>query len=413
MPLDNRWYTHPKNCKCPECMYHHDKKIAGRVARNLRRKPTDSEDSSHYSEREGTQMKKAFLILLVIVCLAVVVWTAYLLFTEQTDPIVGGIILAVNIGVLFWNISVLRAHGTGAGSVVALFLVIAGIAVVVSIFAGVGPLAGIGNWAKDGLPGIPSKYDVEVLPGQSRAVDNWFISLNGGGWNGGTLTIEISITNLGSRRMFGVADIFGGERFAAIDSTDKIVEPKLQGGESPYFVLYNKEFYPDEKWTGTLVFAMSPYSGATNIYLTRWNHNTRYFLFDVGEPVQAVDATNSHTPLKNAIVGTWRHGLPETCPPSMDSRLYEELKELPENETYYLEFADSGEVSFLGDENTIINGTYRFISDRYVQLNWAVSLVPTAQRFFSQHGVYEIQFSEEIMYLTNEYQIEASYRQVS
>ena len=68
-------------------------------------------------------MKRAFLIVLVIVCLAVAAWTAYLLFTNQTDPIVGWVIFAVDIGVLFWNISVLRAYRIRAGSVVAVFLV--------------------------------------------------------------------------------------------------------------------------------------------------------------------------------------------------------------------------------------------------------------------------------------------------
>lgn len=358
-------------------------------------------------------MKRAFLIVLVMVCLAVVVWTAYLLFTHQTDSVLGGIILAVYIGVLFWNISVLRAYRIGTGSLVALFLVIAVIAAVVSGFAGIGPLADIRSGLADGLPGLPTKYDVEIPPGQSRVVDNWFISLDGGGWKGGTLILEIAITNLNSRRIFGAADMFGGERFAAIDSTDKIVTPKLPGDESPYFVLYNKEFYPDEKWTGTLVFEMSPYSGSTRVYLTRYNHNRRYFLFDVGEPGRGAEPTNSPTALESALIGTWRHGLPEQCPPSMDSRMYEELKKLPENETFYLEFIDSGEVFFLSDENTIFNGTYRFLGDRYVQLNWAVSVAPSAQQFFSQHGVYEIQISEERMYLTNEHEIQASYRRAS
>jgi len=88
-------------------------------------------------------MKKAFLILLVIVCLAVAGWNAYLLFTNQTDPLIGWIILAVSIGVLFWNISVLRAYRIGAGSVVAVFVIIALMAMTVSAFAGIEPFAGI------------------------------------------------------------------------------------------------------------------------------------------------------------------------------------------------------------------------------------------------------------------------------
>src|SRR4030042_6100837 len=88
-------------------------------------------------------MKKAFLILLVIVCVAVVVWTAHLLFTNQTEPITGGIILAVDIGVLVWNISVVRAYRIRAGTVIVVFLVVALIAMTVGAFAGIEPFAGI------------------------------------------------------------------------------------------------------------------------------------------------------------------------------------------------------------------------------------------------------------------------------
>jgi hypothetical protein len=86
-------------------------------------------------------MKKAFLIFLVIVCLAVAGWNAYLLFTDQIDPRTGWIILAVSIGVLFWNISVLRAYRIRTGTVVAVFLILALIAMATSAFAGIEPLA--------------------------------------------------------------------------------------------------------------------------------------------------------------------------------------------------------------------------------------------------------------------------------
>lgn len=80
---------------------------------------------------------------MVVVCAAVVVWIAYLLLTNQTDPIIGGIILAVDIGVLFWNISVLRAYRIKVGTVVAIFLIVAFMAMTVSAFAGIEPFAGI------------------------------------------------------------------------------------------------------------------------------------------------------------------------------------------------------------------------------------------------------------------------------
>lgn len=88
-------------------------------------------------------MRKTFLVLLVVVCLAVAGWNGYLLFTNQTDPLIGWIILAVSIGVLVWNISLLRAYRVRAGTVIAVFLVVALLAMTVSAFAGIEPFAEI------------------------------------------------------------------------------------------------------------------------------------------------------------------------------------------------------------------------------------------------------------------------------
>ncbi|MFH1381492.1 MAG: CAP domain-containing protein [Chloroflexota bacterium] len=53
-------------------------------------------------------MAKLFLDLLIIVCLGIAVWSGYILFTHQINPIAGTIIFLADIGVLIWNISVLR-----------------------------------------------------------------------------------------------------------------------------------------------------------------------------------------------------------------------------------------------------------------------------------------------------------------
>ena len=373
-------------------------------------------------------MKKAFLILLVIVCIAVVVWTAYLLFTNQTDPIMGGVILAVDIGVLVWNISVLRAYRIRAGTVVAVFLIVALVVMTVSAFAGIEPFAGLKDKVIGSFAGLTTRYDVDILPGQTKVVEDWKFSLDGGGWSGGTVTVKLTITNLGPRRGFGYYSLLDvGPELAAIDSTGKLVEPwvpeyswedvarAIQKGETLQTEpAYTREFYPNESWTGTLKFELSPYSGKTGLYMTEEYHILKYFLFDLGEP--ATPESKPMTPpasLQSAIIGKWRHGLPEQCPPSMASSLYEELKKLPEGKTYFLEFTNSGEVFYLDDENGTFNGTYRFVSDTYVEINWTVSSVPAAQQFFGQQGVYEVQISGETMYLTNEHQIEASYWQAS
>ena len=135
-------------------------------------------------------MKKTFLILLVIVCLAVAAWNAYLLFTNQTEPLTGWIILAVSIGVLVWNISVLRAYRVRARTVIAIFVIIALIGMAVGAFAGIEPLA---------------TYAAKVR--------GWFsITSNNpsGTYVATVLGIEQSITFKGSTIEF--YDVLGGER---------------------------------------------------------------------------------------------------------------------------------------------------------------------------------------------------------
>jgi hypothetical protein len=266
------WYRgeHPPACTCVPC-------TKARIA--ARRK-----------EEQICEMKKAVLVLLVVVCLAVAGWNGYLLFTNQTDPLIGWVILAVSIGVLVWNISVLRAYRVRAGTVVAVFLVVALIAMTVSAFAGIEPFAGLKNKVIDSLPGLIARYDVEILPSQEEVADNWAIRLNGGGWNGGTATVKLTITDLGNRRCFGLCSLLDpGPELVAIDSTGKLVEPWVREpdfskGELLVFPPYTKEFYPNESWSGTLKFELSPYSGKTRLYMTEYSHTRRYFLFDLGEP---------------------------------------------------------------------------------------------------------------------------------
>jgi len=86
-------------------------------------------------------MRKAFLVLLVIACLAAAAYTGYLLYTRQTEPIVGGVILLIDIGVLVWNISILRRYRVSFGTVFTIFLLTALLVSTVGAFAGVAPLA--------------------------------------------------------------------------------------------------------------------------------------------------------------------------------------------------------------------------------------------------------------------------------
>lgn len=120
--------------------------------------------------------------------------------------------------------------------------------------------------------------------------EDWKIQLDGRSWKGSTVTVELTITNLGPRRNLGLASLMdAGPELVAIDSTEKIVEPwvpepDISEGELLVFPPYTREFYPNESWSGSLKFEMSPYSGETGLYMTRFYHQRRYFLFDLGSP---------------------------------------------------------------------------------------------------------------------------------
>jgi len=108
---------------------------------------------------------------------------------------------------------------------------------------------------------------------------------------------------------------------------------------------------------------------------------------------------------ESAILGKWRHGLPEKCPPSMDTRLYEELEKLPENETYYLEFFKDGQVLcrwIANGETYIVDGTYTFIGDDYVKIAWSTWVGALAFKHWGGHGVYKVEISGDKMTLEGE-----------
>lgn len=226
---------------------------------------------------------RLLLNLAVLSLLGFLVWFGVSLFSGQWaySPISGGLIFMAALAGFIWLSRVgLRSSWQPnmritVVSLVALFFIFA--------FAGVQPLTnykdvfvGSVSSLRSSLP-VMSGYDVEILPGQACSIDSWFVSLDGGGWKGETLTVEISVVNRGSRRLFPSALLLAGRAFVAIDSTDKVVEPDR--------VLYGKEFYPSEKWAGSFVFEMSPYSGRTRVYLIGW-HGKWYSLFDVGEPLK-------------------------------------------------------------------------------------------------------------------------------
>jgi len=235
---------------------------------------------------------KFFLNLLIIACLVGIVWIGYLLFyTHEIEPILGIILFITSFGLLVWIPTRLNKHPlrNQTPSFKLVFFSLLGITLVLA-FAGIQPL----STYKDTLI---SKVDFSctptrtvIPPGQAAEYDNWFISLDGGYWDKGTLFIDITIRNLGSRRPFGFYSLINvGPEIVAIDSTGKLVKPWVRPPDFSKWELmvlpsYTKEFYPGEKWSGTLKFELSIYSGDTYIYLTKFNHSFKHFLFTVWSP---------------------------------------------------------------------------------------------------------------------------------
>ncbi len=86
-------------------------------------------------------MVKLFLRLLVLVCFLVAGWTAYLLLTHQTTPVIGWLVLVVDIGVLVWNLSVLRKYRISFGSVILTGIILTVLLGTGTAFAGIEPMA--------------------------------------------------------------------------------------------------------------------------------------------------------------------------------------------------------------------------------------------------------------------------------
>jgi ribosomal protein L37AE/L43A len=107
---------------------------------------------------------KAFLIFLLIACLAAAVWAGYLLFANRTDPVIGTIIFVADIGVLIWNISVLRKWGVRARTIVAIAVVIALLPATTGAFADIKPFSTARNELVTWFQKAPSQPSEQLPP---------------------------------------------------------------------------------------------------------------------------------------------------------------------------------------------------------------------------------------------------------
>ncbi len=135
-----------------------------------------------------------------------------------------------------------------------------------------------------GCESTESEHNI-IYPGQSAVYDGWFISLDGGNWDDGDLTIKVTITNSTNTRRYFSTTLTRGYSLIAIDSTNKKVYPndeRFSFGEDLLFYR-NREFYPKESVSGELTYELSEYSGDTSIYILLQYVGGKE-IFDVGSP---------------------------------------------------------------------------------------------------------------------------------
>ncbi len=84
-------------------------------------------------------MKKAILYLLLFACLAVSIFSAYLLFNNHPNAIIGTIVLTVAVMVLFWNWSLIKKRRINVISIVLVSLFVLLLGGATSAYAGYEP----------------------------------------------------------------------------------------------------------------------------------------------------------------------------------------------------------------------------------------------------------------------------------
>ncbi len=120
-------------------------------------------------------------------------------------------------------------------------------------------------------------------------VDNWQFKPRDNKWSGDFYEVDITITNLGDRRNFGLANLRNpGPELAMRDNTNKITEPWIpppdpRKGEFITLPGYTREFYPNESWSGSVKFKMNPYAKDLALLITWHYHSKQELLFNFFE----------------------------------------------------------------------------------------------------------------------------------
>jgi hypothetical protein len=265
-----------------------------------------------YVTRKYKGIGKLYRLLLNLCILSVfglLIWSGIRLFSHQFvhSSLAGSLILLAEFILFIWMWRVVSKNSwrwpsmkLTIFSLICLFIVLA--------FAGVQPIATYKDTVASNLKSTtqsisaalskstsssestPTQTKPPPTPPQTITIDNWQIQLISSSWKGSTLNVNLKITNLGPRRNFGFASfIEPGPELAVIDSTNKkidpwVPQPDFSKGELMTVPPYTKEYYPNESWSGSLKFEMSPYSGQTKLYIGRYSWTQIVPLFSLGSP---------------------------------------------------------------------------------------------------------------------------------
>ena len=127
--------------------------------------------SRHRSSRSPFSWTKLFLSILVIASSIVIIWTGYLLYTQQLNKSIAIIILAAAIAVLIWDAFLLSRYRVGSGIVFAAFVVTAIIASTALAFSGIEPFIStknkIMNWTQSLSTELPATLNETITSATS------------------------------------------------------------------------------------------------------------------------------------------------------------------------------------------------------------------------------------------------------
>jgi len=124
--------------------------------------------------------------------------------------------------------------------------------------------------------------DVLVSGGQTWSGRNWEVVLDGGEWDGCTLKVDLTITNIG-----GVVANFGyastGDSVGSLYVVDKYNETFQPYKRWPWDTqFYEEKFYPNDARSGTVTYEIDSRSEEVRLIMAPYYEDASLLSFDLG-----------------------------------------------------------------------------------------------------------------------------------